>query len=79
MNPDVKLKEDLATYNDKDAIDSNKKQSLAIIKRQNFSMMNVRKNKTAADKNHIWILKTLMFLMLIPRKKYKTRIMNTMI
>jgi len=54
LNPDVKLKEDLATYNDKDAIDSIKKQSLAIIKRQNFSMMNVRKNKTAADKNHIW-------------------------
>ncbi|MDD3330273.1 MAG: cell surface protein SprA [Bacteroidales bacterium] len=54
LNPDVKLKEDIKTYNSKEEIDSIKKQSLAIIKRQNFSVVNVRKNKGESDKNRIW-------------------------
>lgn len=54
LNPDVKLKEDLKTYNSKAEIDSIKKQSLEIIQRQNISLMNVRKNKTGSGKNYVW-------------------------
>ena len=54
LNPDVKLSEDLKTYTNQSDIDSINKQALEIVQRQNFSLMNVRKNKTGNGKNYIW-------------------------
>ncbi|MDR1459248.1 MAG: cell surface protein SprA, partial [Bacteroidales bacterium] len=56
LNPDVKLKEDLKTYNSKADKDSIKRQSLDVIQRQNFNVVNARKDKGAnnSGKNHIW-------------------------
>ena len=54
LNPDVKLKEDLKTYNKED-IDSIKKQTLDVIQRQNFNIVNARKDKGPnKTKNYIW-------------------------
>ncbi|MDR1180463.1 MAG: cell surface protein SprA, partial [Bacteroidales bacterium] len=56
LNPDVKLREDLKTYNSKAERDSIKRQSLDVVQRQNFNIVNARKDKGAnsSGKNHIW-------------------------
>lgn len=61
LNPDVKLKEDLKTYTSQHDIDSIKKQALEIVQRQNFSLMNVSKNRTGSGKNYIWGLENFDF------------------
>jgi hypothetical protein len=47
LNPDVKLKDDLKTYDTKAERDSIKRQSLDVIQRQNFNIVNARKEKTS--------------------------------
>ncbi len=56
LNPDVKLKEDLKTYNTKEERDSIKHQALDVVQRQNFNIVNARKDKgpNNSGKNHIW-------------------------
>jgi len=61
LNPDVKLKNDLKTYTSKHDIDSIKKQTLEIVQRQNFSLMNVSKGKTGSGKNYVWGLENFDF------------------
>jgi cell surface protein SprA len=56
LNPDVKLREDLKTYDSKKDRDSIKRQSLDVVQRQNFNIVNARKdrgNKKSAKK-YIW-------------------------
>ena len=53
LNPDVKLREDLKTYNKEDK-DSIKKQTLDVVQRQNFNVVNARKDKSAKAKNYLW-------------------------
>jgi cell surface protein SprA len=56
LNPDVKLRADLQTYNSKEEKDSIKHQSLDVVQRQNVNIINARKDKGANNKakNHIW-------------------------
>jgi cell surface protein SprA len=56
LNPDVKLREDLKTYNSKEDKDSIKRQSLDVVQRQNFNIVNARKDKGSNknSKSHIW-------------------------
>ena len=53
LNPDVKLREDLKTYNKEDK-DSIKKQTLDVVQRQNFNVVNARKDKSQKAKNYVW-------------------------
>ncbi|MDR1879106.1 MAG: cell surface protein SprA, partial [Bacteroidales bacterium] len=56
LNPDVKLRSDLKTYNTKEERDSIKHQSLDVVQRQNVNIVNARKDKGSnnTSKSHIW-------------------------
>jgi cell surface protein SprA len=56
LNPDVKLREDLKTYNSKAEKDSIKRQSLDVIQRQNFNIVNARKDRGSKknNKTYVW-------------------------
>ncbi len=49
LNPDVKLKADLETYNSKADRDSIKKQTLDVVQRQNFNIINARKDRSTEN------------------------------
>ena len=54
LNPDVKLKEDLKTYRTEEERAAIKRQSLDVVQRQNFNIVNVRKDKSGDKKAHFW-------------------------
>lgn len=54
LNTDVKLKEDLASYQTTAERDSIKKQSLNVVQRQNFNLVNIHKEKNNDKKSHFW-------------------------
>ncbi len=57
LNPDVKLKSDLSTYHSQAERDSIKAQNVDLVTRQNFNIVNLRKNKGEGKvKSHIWDL-----------------------
>ena len=61
LNPDVKLKEDLKTYRTAQERDSIKRQTRSLTQRQNFNLINVRKDKTNDKKAHFWDVENLDF------------------
>ena len=55
LNPDVKLKEDLKTYNTRAERDSIKAQNVDLVTRQNFNIVNLRKNRgEGKEGSHLW-------------------------
>ena len=55
LNPDVKLKDDLKTYNTREERDSIKAQNVDLVTRHNFNIVNLRKNRGGGkDKAHLW-------------------------